>query len=160
MALIHNPDIFFLDEPTTGLDIQSARYVRNKINELSKNGKTIFLTTHNLNEANNLCDEVLILNRGKIVASGTPNELRNKFLPASKIRLELDTIPNKSIFKELDIDFQLDLSNKKITFYSTNPMKDFSRIQNLFLDQELKITNIEINSASLEEVFLKILGEV
>lgn len=160
MALLHEPDIFFLDEPTTGLDIRSTQFVRNKINRLKKEGKTIFLTTHNLIEANILCDEIIILNHGKIIARGTPNDLRNKFVPASKIELEFYKSPDDfSIFEELNIDYKVDSSNKKIIFFSTNPLEDFSKIHNILLSKQLKVSHLEISSASLEEVFLKILGE-
>jgi len=105
MALMHNPKLLFLDEPTAGLDVNSTRLVRNRINKLKSQGKTIFLTTHNMSEANILCDEIIILNRGKIAAIGSPNELRKKYLPASTIELELQEFPtDPSLFKQLDLD--------------------------------------------------------
>jgi len=160
MALLHDPEILFFDEPTSGLDVKSTNIVRKKINQLCDEGKTIFLTTHNLFEANTLCDEVIILNHGKIVADGTPNELRNKFSPASKIRIEFHKLINDfSIFNELKIDFQIDPTNKEIIFFSTNPMEDFSKIHNFLLNKQLKVSHLEISSASLEEIFLKILEE-
>ncbi|MDH5771319.1 MAG: ATP-binding cassette domain-containing protein, partial [Candidatus Bathyarchaeota archaeon] len=68
MALLNDPQILLLDEPTIGLDVQSARMIRDMIRELNKDGATVFLTTHNMEEANQLCDKIAIINHGKIAA--------------------------------------------------------------------------------------------
>jgi ABC-type multidrug transport system ATPase subunit len=75
-ALISDPEIVFLDEPTSGLDVQSARFIRGLLLDFKKGGKTFFLTTHNMNEAAEMCDRVAIINRGKLVALDTPENLR------------------------------------------------------------------------------------
>ena len=75
MALINGPDILFLDEPTSGLDVQSARSIRAMLHNLRKEGKTIMLTTHNMDEAAELSDRVAIINRGKLAAVDTPDNL-------------------------------------------------------------------------------------
>jgi ABC-2 type transport system ATP-binding protein len=77
-ALIHKPKILFLDEPTTGLDVLSARVLRAMIKELNKEGVTVFLTTHYIEEAEQLCDNVAIISDGKIRAVGTPKSLKSK----------------------------------------------------------------------------------
>ena len=77
-ALIHNPEVLFLDEPTVGLDVVAARSLRNLISNLSRQGITIFLTTHYLEEADLLCDRVAILVKGKILAVDTPQVLKDK----------------------------------------------------------------------------------
>ncbi|MFC2019255.1 ATP-binding cassette domain-containing protein [Chloroflexota bacterium] len=76
MALISNPELLFLDEPTSGLDVQSARLIKDLLQRLNAGGKTIFLTTHDMDEANQLCDRVAIINRGKLVAIDSPERLR------------------------------------------------------------------------------------
>jgi len=76
VALISDPDIVFLDEPTSGLDVQSARFIRGLLLDFKKGGKTLFLTTHNMSEAAELCDRVAIINRGRLVALDTPENLR------------------------------------------------------------------------------------
>jgi len=75
-ALIHKPDILFLDEPTTGLDVQSSKMIRNLIKELNKSGTTIFLTTHYLEEADELCQRIAMINRGKIIVVDNPEKLK------------------------------------------------------------------------------------
>ena len=78
-ALIHNPQVLFLDEPTVGLDVVAARSLRNLISNLRRQGITIFLTTHYLEEADLLCDRVAILVKGKILAIDTPRALKGKY---------------------------------------------------------------------------------
>jgi len=75
MALLPDPQILFLDEPTSGLDVQSTRFIRVLLQNLKKEGKTIFLTTHNMDEAAEMCDRVAIINHGKLVAVDTPDNL-------------------------------------------------------------------------------------
>ena len=75
MALLPDPQILFLDEPTSGLDVQSVRFIRALLQNLKKEGKTLFLTTHNMDEAAEMCDRVAIINRGRLVAVDTPNNL-------------------------------------------------------------------------------------
>ena len=79
-ALVSDPDLLFLDEPTTGIDILGARVIRNLIKRLSKElQKTIFLTTHDLTDLTELCDRVGIIHHGELIAIGTPDELEDKF---------------------------------------------------------------------------------
>ncbi|MCS7365175.1 MAG: ATP-binding cassette domain-containing protein, partial [archaeon GB-1867-035] len=79
MALINDPDILFLDEPTSGLDVESARKVREMIQQYGREGKTVFLSTHNMEEANQLCHRIAIINHGVIAAIDTPERLRMKY---------------------------------------------------------------------------------
>src|SRR5690606_13365335 len=76
MALINDPQLLFLDEPTSGLDVQSSILIRQMLVQLREKGKTIFLTTHNLEEANQLCERIAIINQGKIAAIDTPENLK------------------------------------------------------------------------------------
>jgi ABC-2 type transport system ATP-binding protein len=79
MALVHDPQIAFLDEPTVALDPQSRHAVWDFIRELGKKGKTIILTTHYMEEAEELCDRVGIIDHGKLIALGTPKQLKEKY---------------------------------------------------------------------------------
>jgi len=96
VALISDPQIVFLDEPTSGLDVQSTRFIRGLLNDFRKGGKTFFLTTHNMNEAAEMCSRVGIINRGKIVAIDTPENLR---ITAGKVSL-IDISFNKPVTVE------------------------------------------------------------
>jgi ABC-2 type transport system ATP-binding protein len=89
-ALLHDPEIIFLDEPTAGLDPVSTRSVHELINRLSRQeGRTIFMCTHNLAEAQKLCDRVAVLEHGRLVALGTPQELAEKVLHRHKLEIEV-----------------------------------------------------------------------
>lgn len=88
-ALMHKPKILFLDEPTLGLDIPSARAIREKIKEMKERGVTTFLTTHYMDEAEQLCDRIAFINKGKIIAIGTPSSLIGSLPVSRKIHLEL-----------------------------------------------------------------------
>lgn len=89
MGLVHRPDIIFLDEPTSGLDPEARRSVWNLIRELSGQGRTVFMTTHNMEEADHLCDRLAILVRGRVRERGTPEEIKG-LLGTDRLELRLD----------------------------------------------------------------------
>jgi ABC-2 type transport system ATP-binding protein len=97
MALLSNPQVLFLDEPTSGLDVQSVRFMRALLRNLKQEGKTIFLTTHNMDEAAEMCERVAIINRGKIVALDSPDNLS---ITAGRVYL-IDVTFDKSVSPEV-----------------------------------------------------------
>ena len=90
MALIHEPGLLFLDEPTSGLDVQSTQMILNLLRDLNKQGTTIFLTTHNMEEANRLCHRVGIIRAGKMVAIDAPEKLKTAIDRVHKIEVSFD----------------------------------------------------------------------
>jgi ABC-2 type transport system ATP-binding protein len=88
-ALVHSPRVVFLDEPTTGLDVPSARALRSLVGDMNRDGTTVFLTTHNLAEAESLCGRIIILVKGRIVAEGTAGEIREQVAKARTLSLTL-----------------------------------------------------------------------
>lgn len=84
-GLVNNPDIIFMDEPTVGLDPMGARMLRNVIRELKEQGKTVVLTTHYMNEADELCDRVAIMNKGKILKLDTPESIKNGYCESNSL---------------------------------------------------------------------------
>ncbi|GAJ14830.1 unnamed protein product, partial [marine sediment metagenome] len=94
MALMNDPIILFLDEPIVGLDVQSAKIIKQLIKEYNQNGTTIFLTTHDMEVANELCDRIAIINKGKIVSLDTPENLKKLFQE----------------FQEIDVSFNQDIN--------------------------------------------------
>ena len=99
LALVNNPQLMFLDEPTTGLDAQARRAIWEVIRRLRSDGKSVFLTTHYLDEAQVLADHVAIMNKGKIIAMGTPQELIEKYGSGKKVVTVSDTL--EDIFVKL-----------------------------------------------------------
>ena len=156
MALINTPRILFLDEPTSGLDVQSARMIREKLQRLHEQGVTIFLTTHNLNEANRLCQRVAIINHGRIIAIDPPETLRRT---ASELRvvearlhgsiapLALAGIPSVHKYK---------LDSDTARFYTDQPDRVIKKLAKIAEDNEWEIEALNTMEPSLEEVFLKL----
>ena len=92
LALLHDPPILILDEPTSGLDPISVNLMRNQILKLKEEGKTILITTHDMREAQNMCDRILIMNKGKIIADESPDTLREQFKSTSTILFKIDGV--------------------------------------------------------------------
>jgi ABC-2 type transport system ATP-binding protein len=101
VALISDPEIVFLDEPTSGLDVQSTRFIRGLLLDFRKAGKTFFLTTHNMSEAAEMCDRVAIINRGKLVALDTPENLRIIAGKCSLIDVNFDKAVSADVLKAI-----------------------------------------------------------
>ncbi len=101
-ALIHDPQVIFLDEPTSGLDPEASRQVEGIIRELAAdNGKTIFLCTHNLNQAQHLCSRVAMINKGKILAQGSIHDLTERLWKAVPVEMEFLTPPPSSVIGKI-----------------------------------------------------------
>lgn len=136
-ALLHNPDILFLDEPTSGLDPISAGRIKNHIRQLKEEGKTIFITTHNMFDADQLCDRVALLYKGSIAALDRPSHLK---LMHGERKVEVTTGEDSA----RQYIFPLD---------EIGSSKEFLKIL-----QEKQILTIHSKEATLEEVFIKLTG--
>ena len=153
-ALIHDPEILFLDEPTVNLDPESSKIVRDFILELKEEKKTIFLNTHNLDEAQRLCDKIGILNT-KLRAIGTPEELEESVW-GKKTVIQLEQV-NKVILKALD---KLSLgkivhNNNKLTIDVVNPELDNPNIVNAIVGAGGHVQYVTELSPTLEDAYLK-----
>ena len=160
-ALIHNPAILFLDEPTVGLDVVAARSLRNLITNLHQQGITVFLTTHYLEEADLLCDRIAILVKGRIVKIGTPGALKAEAEEESVIEVSF-----KGKVSELIEDLSNRLTGVKIITVDDNKVRIYGGISNriydcvfsLAQDKNMEIQLINSIKPSLEDAFLKITG--
>ncbi len=149
-AVVHDPEIAFLDEPTTGLDPRSRRDVWRFITGLKEKGKTVFLTTHYMEEAQLLSDRVAIVNRGKIAAIGTPKDLIERYGGMKKVALRN---VGEAAAKKLVEEFDALHENGSITIY----LKDRGDLKRIMT--EAPFEDIEVITPSLEDVFLKLAGE-
>lgn len=159
-ALIHDPKILFLDEPTTGLDVQSSRLVRSLIRKLNNEGVTVFLTTHYIEEADQLCDRVAIINRGKIVAAGTPGKLKSAIQEENVIEVSFDRMSkrwNKAI-ERLDSVGAVTRLGNKFKLYVKDPSEAVSSIVNFAKTNRVRILSINTLKPSLEDAFIKLTG--
>ena len=150
-ALIHNPEILILDEPTAGVDIELRYMLWDFLKKINKEGKTILLTTHYIEEAEKLCDQIGIINNGNMIADETTENL-TKNNGSSKIVIELEDVSNNIKIKEFDCS----LDNKTMTINTKHPNKDLPIIMNKINELNLSIAHIEIKKTTLEQIFLKL----
>jgi len=154
-ALVTGPEVLFLDEPTSGLDVQSARLIRQIVSDLSRSGLTVFLTTHNMSEAGEMCSRVAIIDKGCIAAIDTPEKLRAtissrqyvevRFAGAAPEHNELESLPGVS---------QVDADNRTFRLYTKLPGQVVTEVVRLADSRGLEITDLGNRKPSLEDVFL------
>jgi len=154
MALINEPRILFLDEPTGGLDVQSTRLIRDMLLELNQGGITIFLTTHNMEEANQLCSRVAIINNGKIIALDRPERLRALSRKLQSIDVAFDKpIDVKSLIRLSGV-VQMKEMGDKVRLYTEDPDSLLHQIADYAQAKGLKFVTLNFLKPSLEDVFV------
>jgi len=160
LALLHEPPILILDEPTSGLDPLSVKLMRTQILQLKKEGKTILITTHDMQEAQTICDRILIMNRGKIIADESPNTLREQFKSTSTIFFKIvgDLSAEQDNFL-LDMFSITKEKNGYYIFSSYNTLKDISELYKVSKERNIKISDLKVRETSLEEVFIHLIKE-
>ncbi|HEY8542659.1 MAG TPA: ABC transporter ATP-binding protein [Pseudothermotoga sp.] len=154
VALVNDPKILFLDEPTTGLDPQARRHVWEIIEQLRQKGKTIFLTTHYMEEAEKLADRVFIMDHGKIIASGTVQELVKSIDMGSYIEFSADN--SQALLKEIANLRTAD--HDKLILPVSDVEESIHMLLNKAKQLEINIDNIVIRRPNLEDVFLNLTG--
>ena len=151
-ALINEPQILLLDEPTTGLDPQERHSVWDEIRALRKRGVTIIITTHYMDEAAELCDRIFIMDNGKIIEQGKPAELVKKHVGEDVLEFDMD----EKLTEALKIEFPdaaFESFGERVHVFTTQPHGVFER----FLEKH-PATNVTIRNANLEDVLLKLTG--
>jgi len=153
IALLHEPKLLILDEPTVGLDVYSRRELWSLITNLKKHGISVLLTTHYLEEANQLCDRICIINKGEVIAIGSPEELKKKFVGNLYVLIvRFKSIPNLNDLK-LPIDYELKGFEMVFRGYPNKLWEVVGIIQQNFPDQ---IEEIIYTQPTLDDVFLKL----
>lgn len=156
-ALINNPDILFLDEPTSGVDANAVLNIHKIINDIAKHGTTIFLTSHNLDEVEKICDEIAIMDKGVIRAQGTMEQLKSNYDKNITVNIKHSILPPdilKILKKELhaiDSNVQWNGNTTSIVVPNENTI---ARINRLFLEMNIDVFRIEVDEPTLEEIFL------
>jgi len=151
-ALLNEPQILLLDEPTTGLDPQARHLVWDEIRTLRKNGVTIIITTHYMDEAAELCDRIFIMDNGKIIEKGKPAELVKKHVGDDVLEFDTDEMLVESLKAELP-DAVFETFGERVRVFTSQTHGVFER----FLEKH-PATNVTIRNANLEDVFLKLTG--
>jgi len=154
-CLLTDPPVFFLDEPTTSVDPYSAIKIRETIRELKERGKTILLVTHDLDEAEKLCDRVGIMDQGKLVKEGSLNFLK-KEAEAKRVSLRLEKMPSQDLLEKIKVfgEIKTQKEKKEIEILLSNGQK-LSQLINLVNSQRTEIESINTHELSLEQIFLK-----
>lgn len=161
LAIVSNGEIIFLDEPTTGLDPQARRKLWEVIFELKKLGKTVFLTTHYMDEAEKLCDQLLIIDHGKVIASGTPANLIKEHFDEDAIEFTNPSFAKEELNKLNNLTNVIDINynhNNTILLYSTNASNTISDLLSFAKKQGKEINDLNLRKPSLEDLFLKLTG--
>lgn len=155
-ALVHNPDILILDEPTAGVDVELRRDLWDYLKELHLSGKTILLTTHYIEEAELLCENIAIINQGKILKKGTPRNLTKEYGSAV---ISISSLNIKDNVKSFKTSYKYTMDNNQINFSVRDPELALPEIIESLTISGIKIQKIETNKSSLEDVFLDLTGK-
>ena len=153
-AMVHQPPILILDEPTAGVDVELRNNLWANVKKLNKEGVTIILTTHYLIEAQEMCDRIAIINKGNLVALDTTENLLER-IKTKKIYFKVKNIDlNKSLLMK-DINFKINSKNSIIVSYEKNSL-DFGEIINYLNQNNIKIEDISTEDGDLEDVFVQL----
>lgn len=156
-AIIHDPTLIFLDEPTSGLDAESAIHIQQLIHHLQKNGKTIFMTSHNLDEVEKICTRIAIMKDGKVAKIGTMEELRSYYRSTLIVEFKHAPIPKSEQFTlnqwlhTVGIDIE---TKETYTTLTLDHEKKIAEIIRAFNQYKIDIYRVEVDEPSLEEIFL------
>ena len=151
-AMVHNPPILILDEPTAGVDVELRKKLWNSIRKLNKKGTTIILTTHYLKEAELLCDEIAVINKGKVIANDTKNNLL-KILDEKEIKIEFTKKINKIPSKIKK--FCVNVDNNLVTFKFKKSQISAAELIKEISDNNLVLKDISTKESDLEDIFIK-----
>jgi ABC-2 type transport system ATP-binding protein len=159
MALISEPQILFLDEPTSGLDVASQRIIKEKIREFNKRGTTVFLTTHNMEEASQLCDRVAIISHGKIAAIDSPEKLRIQSSGLQSIVVSFDKGVSTDNLSKIRGVWNVEKLGDKIRLFVDEPCEVIGRLIDFARSKNRSIISLNTFAPTLEDVFLKLVKE-
>jgi len=160
-GLLADPEVLFMDEPTIGLDPMGARELRQLIPEMARQGKTILLTTHYMSEADELSEQIAIINKGEIVASGTPSDIKRRFSKIAILEVitrqgQIDTVENlASIRGIVHVTSSLDGPIEKLTIH-TLPGAEVRDMVTVTIGQD-NIESMVMREPTLEEAYISIL---
>ncbi len=158
LALVNDPRLVFLDEPTTGLDPQSRRQIWNIVKDLKSQGKTVILTTHYMEEAQALCDRVAVMDGGKIIALDSPQGLIAQHFETSAIEFEDRNSAAVEALQALPGVASASRDGAMVTIYTRDTPATIEGLLALAREGQLRFDDLRVRSASLEDVFLKLTG--
>jgi ABC-2 type transport system ATP-binding protein len=150
IALVNQPELLFMDEPTTGLDPQARRNFWNMVEKIKLRNTTLILTTHYMEEADFLCDEIAIMDKGKIIAYGEPKQLIAQHFKEVVLELPEDEVKNHALNIPMEYEFKFGY----LEIYT----HDIPTALNLLKEQNIPLDKLKIRPFNLEDLFLKLTG--
>jgi ABC-2 type transport system ATP-binding protein len=159
MALISEPQILFLDEPTAGLDVESQRLIKDMICEINGKGTTVFLTTHNMEEANQLSDRIAIINHGRIAAIDTPEKLRMQSSGLNSVEVSFEKTVRAEELMKIEGVREVKKTGDKMRLFTNQPSTVLERVVDFARSRGVKIVTLSTLGPTLEDVFLKLVKE-
>ncbi|MEN6610534.1 MAG: ATP-binding cassette domain-containing protein [Methanoregulaceae archaeon] len=160
MGLINDPRLLFLDEPTSGLDVQSNLIIRDVIRDLNERGVTVFLTTHNIEEASVTCDRVAIVNKGQIAVIDSPERLKHTIESVQSIEFAFDPPSNDTIpyLENMNGVNEVRKNGDKVRIFSSDPGLIIDQVTAYARERGIRVISVNTFGPSLEDVFIKITG--
>jgi ABC-2 type transport system ATP-binding protein len=161
LALVNDPELLFLDEPTTGLDPQVRLEIHTLIQELRGNHRTIVLTTHYIEEAERLCDRVAIVDQGQMIALGTPREIQERTLGHSFIEVHVEPAwPECEVPASVQAErVHFGPGRKSMVVTSAHPTRSLIELVKWIDQQQVEVADIQLKRPTLEDVFLELTGK-
>jgi len=159
IALLHNPEILLLDEPTTGLDPGVRRDVWSILEKLRREGRTVIFATHYAEEADRLSDHVIVIDQGRVVAEGSPQELKEKYGPKATVYLEFDREPAPELVSEIRSAFGSCVAGSNtLRVLADNPDEAVPKLIGKLYDSGYRVLSLRVVKPTLEDVFFKLTG--
>lgn len=155
-AMVNDPEVVFLDEPSAGLDPQARRHLWDMVDGLRQEGRTVVLTTHYMEEAETLCEELAIIDHGRILATGRPKDLIAERLPGALIELAPDT--SLPLDVHLTAMTALDRTDDAVTIHSSDLAKTLVDLVSWAQESSADLAGIRTRGATLEDLFLSLTG--
>ena len=162
MGLVNDPRLLFLDEPTSGLDVQSNLIIRDVIHDLTEQGVTVFLTTHNIEEANLICDRVAIINQGQIAAIDSPERLKKTIQSVQSVEVAFDppSPDHLNRLRALPLVSEVRKEGDKFRLITEDPATVIEGVTAYAREHQVRIISMTTIGPSLEDVFIKLTGLV
>jgi ABC-2 type transport system ATP-binding protein len=157
LALVGDPDLIFLDEPTTGFDPAARRQAWSTVRSLCELGKTIFLTTHYMDEAQHLADRVAVMRAGEIIALGRPDELGGRDVRPAEIRFALPAGMTVDDVPDLPAESR-SLDGERVLVLTREPVVAAQRITTWAVDEGVELRNFSVSQPTLEDIYLELTG--
>ncbi|MHB8894840.1 MAG: ABC transporter ATP-binding protein [Candidatus Geothermincolia bacterium] len=159
MSMVHSPRVVFLDEPTSGLDVESSRLIRGIVQDLHKDGVTVFITTHNMEEANQLCHRIAVINASKLIAIDTPERLKQAATESQSVEVSFDRMLDageEAGLSGLPCVLELRSLGDKYHLVTSDPPCVLEAIPAFMSERGLKPVSINTYGPSLEDVFVQL----